>query len=441
MDAVYIAPNAGAWFKELVESTIKNNGLAFGEVTNIVNPSHKVLCLCIKIITLLTMSNPHYVIIGGGIVGLATAYQLLTLHPHLQLTLLEKESTFAAHQTGHNSGVVHSGIYYKPGSLKAQNCLEGRRELLAFCDTHGIPYQTVSKLIVATRADELPMLAQIEARGRLNGIPALRNIGIEEMREVEPHVAGLRALLLKAQIIHYPTVAAHLAREITRLGGTLHLNQEVTQIEPHQVHTQSASYPYTRLICCAGLHSDRLANAPHRILPFRGEYYELTPSARPLVRGLIYPVPDPSFPFLGVHFTRMIDGTVEAGPNAVLAFAREGYRKSDLSFRDLRDTLTYPGFWRLAKRHFSAGAYEVLRSLSKKLFLRDLQRLIPCLTSKDILPAGSGIRAQAVMPDGKLLDDFSILTRDNQTHVLNAPSPAATASFAIGKHIALSSLK
>lgn len=381
------------------------------------------------------------VIIGGGIVGLATAYQLLRTRPGTSVTLLEKESTLAAHQTGHNSGVVHSGIYYKPGSLKAQNCLDGRRELLAFCDTHAIPYQTVSKLIVATRAEELPMLAQIEARGRMNGIPSLRNIGADEMRDIEPHVAGLRALLLQAQIIHYPTVAAQLADEIRRLGGTLHLNEEVHQIEPTQVLTARSTYSYSRLICCAGLHSDRLAKAPHRILPFRGEYYELTPSARPLVRGLIYPVPDPNFPFLGVHLTRMIDGTVEAGPNAVLALAREGYRKSDFSFRDLCDTLTYPGFWRLAKRHFTAGAYEVLRSFSKPLFLRDLQSLVPALTSKDIVPAGSGIRAQAVLPDGKLLDDFSILTRGNQIHVVNAPSPAATASFAIGKHIALTSFQ
>ncbi len=376
------------------------------------------------------------VIVGGGIVGLATAYQLLRTRPGISLTLLEKESTLAAHQTGHNSGVVHSGIYYKPGSLKAQNCLEGRRELLAFCDTHGIPYQTVPKLIVATRADELPMLAQIEARGRMHGIPSLRNIGLEEMRDIEPHVAGLRALLLQAQIIHYPTVAAQLAEAIRHMGGVIHLNAEVRQIEPSQVLTAQHSYPYSHLICCAGLHSDRLANATHRILPFRGEYYELIPAARHLVRGLIYPVPDPNFPFLGVHLTRMIDDTVEAGPNAVLALAREGYRKSDICFRDLQDILTYRGFWHLAKRHFRSGAYEMIRSFSKRLFLRDLQRLVPALTAQDILPAGSGIRAQAVLPDGKLLDDFSILRRENQIHVLNAPSPAATASFAIGTHIA-----
>lgn len=374
-------------------------------------------------------------IVGAGIVGLATGYQLLKLNPDLNIRILEKESEVAKHQTGNNSGVVHSGIYYKPGSLKAKNCLAGKTELLQFCQQHGIPVQKLGKVIVAGDQSQLPRLKEIEARGLANGV-RLERIGPARLKEIEPHVQAIEALWIpEASIICYKQVARTLASEFKRMGGEIYFNT------PYESHDGF-------LINCAGLFSDRIARkllgeklVPHRILPFRGEYYELSEEKRKLVNGLIYPVPDPRFPFLGVHLTRMINGHVEAGPNAILATAREGYRKSDFNIRDCADILSYPGFWKMAANYWKAGAYEMARSFSKKLFLRDLQKLVPAIEEKDLTVGGAGIRAQVVSRDGKLIDDFSILEEKNMIHVLNAPSPAATASFSIGRHIAEIALK
>jgi L-2-hydroxyglutarate oxidase LhgO len=384
------------------------------------------------------------VIIGAGIVGLATGYQLLKAAPHLNIVILEKESSPAQHQTGNNSGVIHSGIYYKPGSLKAKNCLAGKNELLSFCTQFSIPTQKLGKVIVATQKDQIPRLAEIESRGRANDV-LLERIGPARLKEIEPHVQAIEALWVPdCSIISYRQVADQLAAEFIRLGGELRFQEAVHAIHPGIiVESSKAIHQASHLINCAGLFSDRIARkalgsqkVPHRILPFRGEYYELVESKRSLVNGLIYPVPDPRFPFLGVHLTRMINGHVEAGPNAILALAREGYRKTHINLIDCLDTLTYPGFWKMAAKYWRAGFYEIARSASKKLFLRDLQKLVPAIEEKDLCPGGAGIRAQVVARDGKLIDDFSILEEKNMVHVLNAPSPAATASFAIGRHIA-----
>lgn len=392
------------------------------------------------------MISLDVVIAGAGIIGLATAYQIQKSHPHLKILVLEKEKAVALHQTGRNSGVIHSGIYYKPGSLKAKNCHSGRHELLAFCDEQGIAYRHIHKLIVATHSSELLRLQEIQERGTANGIAGLQRLVREQVQEIEPEVNALEALFIPhCHIIEYKQVAERLAICLQQMGGKIHFQEPVLQIEKREdlclIQTSQNTYASRFFVNCAGLHSDRLAKASlgkveHQILPFRGEYYELTEAKKGLVKGLIYPVPDPEFPFLGVHLTPMMNGKVEAGPNAILAFAREGYRKTDWVTRDVRDYLGYKGFWKMAFRYWKAGFYEIARSFSKSLFLRDLQRLVPAIQAADLVPGGSGIRAQVVTKEGKLLDDFAFYEEKNILHVLNAPSPAATASFAIGKHLA-----
>ncbi|PIS02136.1 MAG: L-2-hydroxyglutarate oxidase [Chlamydiae bacterium CG10_big_fil_rev_8_21_14_0_10_42_34] len=391
--------------------------------------------------------NRDVTIIGAGIVGLATGYQLLRSHPHLKVTILEKEEEVARHQTGNNSGVIHSGVYYKPGSLKAKNCTAGKSELLEFCQKFNIATQKLGKVIVATEKSQIAKLDEIENRGRANGV-AMERVGPSRLKEIEPHVVAIDALWIPdCSIISYKEVAKQLSAEFQRLGGEVCLNEAVIAIDAQsdsiRINTPKNEYTTKQLINCAGLFSDRIAReamgkkqAPQKILPFRGEYYELTKEKNHLVKGLIYPVPDPRFPFLGVHLTRMINGKVEAGPNAILALAREGYRKVDFSLKDCMDVISYPGFWKMASKYWRAGFYEMARSFSKRLFLRDLQKLIPEIQEKDLSPGGAGIRAQVVTRDGKLVDDFSILEEKNMVHVLNAPSPAATASFAIGRQIA-----
>ena len=382
------------------------------------------------------------VVIGGGIVGLATAWRFLERFPERRVTVLEKEPEIAVHQTGHNSGVLHSGIYYRPGSLKAANCRAGKLAMEEFCAAHGVPYDICGKVIVATEERELPLLERIYERGQANGVRC-EFIDRERLRELEPHAAGIRAIHVpEAGIVSFRGVCARLAELIAERGGRVVTSARVTKIEPRstEVVLESTQGAFTAemAVNCAGLHCDRVARLagtrlPAKIVPFRGEYYELKPSAYHLVRNLIYPVPDPSFPFLGVHFTRMVDGTFECGPNAVLAFAREGYRKSDVNLRDLAESLTYPGFLRLAARHWRTGMEEVWRSLSKAAFVRALQRLVPEITSADLEGAPAGVRAQAVARDGQIVDDFLIEEADRVIHVGNAPSPAATSSLNIGR--------
>ncbi len=387
----------------------------------------------------------HYVIVGGGIVGLATARQLALDHPHSTVTVLEKEDRVAAHQTGHNSGVIHAGVYYKPGSLKAQLCRAGAASMVQFCQDHDIPHQVCGKLIVATDASELPRLKALHERALANGLP-VRLLPGDEAREYEPYVSAVAALhVASTGIVDYTPVAAVLADLVDKAGGTVRLGARVTGLHPDGqavvVNTTIGSFRADYLVNCAGLHADRVARLagfwpPARIVPFRGEYYSLRESASNLVRGLIYPVPDPRFPFLGVHLTRMIDGSVHAGPNAVLATAREGYSWGAVRPRDVAEVAAYPGLWRLARRHYRYGLVEVRRSLSKRRFADSLARLVPALTTDDIEPAGAGVRAQAIAPDGSLVDDFLIVRSRRQVHVLNAPSPAATSSLEIARYIA-----
>lgn len=389
------------------------------------------------------MKKLDVVIVGSGIVGLAVGYQLLKSNRNLRMRILEKETEVAKHQTGNNSGVIHSGIYYKPGSLKANNCIEGRKELLVFCENFGIKVQKLGKVIVATDQQQLGRLSDIEARGKANGV-ALERACKARLKEIEPHVEALEGLWVPdCAIVSYKQVADRLALEFQKLGGELGLGEEVLSIGNSLVRTSKDEYHSKCTVNCAGLFSDRIAKGvfgedemPGKILPFRGEYYELCEAKKHLVRGLIYPVPDPRFPFLGVHLTRMIDGKVEAGPNAVLAMKREGYRKTDFDLKDCIDTLSFSGFWKMAASYWQAGLYEMARSFSKDLFLRDLQKLVPGIEKKDLEPAGAGVRAQMVTREGKTVDDFMIMERKDMIHVLNAPSPAATASFSIGKKIA-----
>lgn len=386
----------------------------------------------------------HYVVVGGGIVGLATAYQLTQDHPHSTVTVLEKEDRVAAHQTGHNSGVIHAGVYYKPGSLKAALCKAGAASMVEFCQTHDIAYQICGKLIVATDPAEVPRLDALFERATANGLP-VRKIGPDEASEYEPGVACVAGLhVASTGIVDYSLVSHKLAELIDKAGGTVRLGAKVTGLRPDGaavvVATTIGAFRADYLINCAGLFSDRVArmaglNPPARIVPFRGEYYELREDRRNLVRGLIYPVPDPQFPFLGVHLTRMIDGSVHAGPNAVLATAREGYSWGRFRARDVAEVVSYPGLWRLAGKHFGYGLTEVRRSLSRKRFAQSLARLVPAVTGDDIVPAGAGVRAQAIARDGSLVDDFLIVRAKRQVHVLNAPSPAATSSLEIAKHI------
>lgn len=386
------------------------------------------------------MSNFDILIAGAGIVGLATAYQLLEQKPGLRVLVLEKEQGPALHQTGRNSGVVHSGIYYKPGSLKAKNCIEGRKELLAFCESQGIRYEKKHKLIVATEKEELSRLETIHARGRANGIPGLRLLSKQEVLEIEPNVNAMIALFLpECFILDYTEIARALCREIEKRGGTIVFNEPVLKVQGAVVTGKKKTYQCRFFINCTGVYSDRMVRASQekmdlRILPFRGEYYELV--KKNCIQGLIYPVPDPKFPFLGVHLTPRLNGSVEAGPNAVLALSREGYRKSDIRWQDVREIFLYRGFWKMASRHWKTGIYEIARSWSKQLFTRDLQRLVPSLKEEDLRIAGSGIRAQVVTKEGTLLDDFVFVQKEYSLHVVNAPSPAATASFAIGRTLA-----
>jgi len=383
-------------------------------------------------------------IIGGGIVGLATGYQLSRRHPHVRILLLEKEGDLGHHQSGHNSGVLHSGIYYKPGSLKAQNCRAGKAALEEFCRAEEIPFDICGKVIVAVTEEEIPALERIYERGQANGVTAVM-IDSPRLKELEPHVAGVRALHVpEAGIVDFPLVCRRLAEHIRNSGGRIVTGARVTRILPGEaeVNVETTVGPYTAkyLVNCAGLYCDRVTamsgEAPQaKIVPFRGEYFELQPEARHLCRNLIYPVPDPAFPFLGVHFTRMIHGGVECGPNAVLAFAREGYRKTDLNVRDLWDSLTYPGFLRLAAKYWRTGLGEMWRSFSKRAFVKALARLVPDIREEHLIAAPAGVRAQALLRDGSMVDDFLIMDGERVVNVENAPSPAATASLNIGNMI------
>ncbi|MFB3075152.1 MAG: L-2-hydroxyglutarate oxidase [Candidatus Methylomirabilales bacterium] len=385
-------------------------------------------------------------IVGGGIIGLATALALSERVPRLQLAVLEKESRLAAHQSSHNSGVIHAGIYYTPGSYKACLCVEGVKLMLTFCDMYGIQYERCGKVIVATSPEELPRLAQLYKRGVANGVAGLERIGPERVREIEPHANALAAIYLPATgIVDFGKVSMTMAsvlrgRETAILTGA-RVGRIVSANGGVVLETASGTVRARALINCAGLYADRVARlmgvrTDVRIIPFRGEYYNLVPDRRHLVRGLIYPAPDPAFPFLGVHFTRTIHGGVEAGPNAVLAFAREGYTFMHIRLGEVAGMLAYPGFWRMAARYWRMGLYELYRSLSRSAFVRALQRLVPEISPADLEPGGAGVRAQAVEKDGTLVDDFRIVETPKAIHVLNAPSPAATASLAIGRHIA-----
>ena len=389
------------------------------------------------------MKQTDIIIIGGGIVGLATAYQFTLDYPLLKITLLEKEQQLAAHQTGHNSGVLHTGIYYKPGSLKALNCIEGKSRMEDFCRKEGIDYEICGKVIVAISEAELPALETIYQRGRTNGV-SCEMINSEKLHELEPHVAGIKAVHVpEAGIVDYGQVCKRFAKHLqNNEDNQIHCSTKVIGIHHSEriiVETEQGEFEGRFLVNCAGLYSDKITAMTQppesKIIPFRGEYYEVRPEKHYLCRNLIYPVPDPSFPFLGVHFTRMINGSLECGPNAVLAFAREGYTRSTVNFLELAEVLSYPGFIKLAAKYWRAGAGEMWRSFSKVAFVRALQRLIPEISADDLETAPAGIRAQAVLSNGKLVDDFLIQENKNIINVCNAPSPAATSSLNIGKHI------
>ena len=387
-------------------------------------------------------------IVGGGIVGLATALRLLEARPGLRLAIVEKESAVATHQSGHNSGVLHAGLYYAPGSLKARLCREGKTAVEAYAATHDIPVRHPGKLVVALTEDELPRLADLRERATANGVEGLEEIGRERMRELEPEVAGIRALWSpRTGIIDFNAVARAFAVDLGAQGVAIHVGREVTAIQQHAdgvvLSTTAGDLTADHVIACAGLHADRVSamtgeagpDVP-RIVPFRGDYYTLRPDARALVTRLIYPVPDPRFPFLGVHFTPRHDGAVWAGPNAVLALAREGYKRTDIDLRDLVSTLTYRGFQRLARKHWRMGAAEMWRDVSHRAYVNEMQRYLPAIRGEDVRFGPSGVRAQAVARDGSMVDDFSLGGSGRILHVRNAPSPAATASLAIGRVLA-----
>lgn len=385
-----------------------------------------------------------FTIIGGGIVGLSTAMTLSQNYPRAKIAVLEKESQWAFHQTGHNSGVIHSGIYYKPGGFKARFCRAGNHSMVQFCQQHNIDYDICGKIIVAVEESELPLLENLYHRGLENGLK-VRKINAAEVKEIEPHVRCLAALHVpNTGIVNYQQVSQKFADLIRLHGGDLFLNTEVVKIistKKNQVlKTTQGEFNTRFIINCAGLHSDRVAklgkaNPKAKIVPFRGEYYELKPDKSSLVNSLIYPVPNPAFPFLGVNFTKMIDGKVHAGPNAVLSFKREGYQKTDFDLRDFAEVMTYSGFWKLAARHSDEGIQEIIRSFSKAAFVRSLQRLIPEVQAEDLVPIHAGVRAQALRKNGRLVDDFLIVSNQNSVHVCNAPSPAATSAIEIGKAI------
>jgi (S)-2-hydroxyglutarate dehydrogenase len=385
------------------------------------------------------------VVIGGGIVGLSAAMHFSQSFPQLRLLLVEKEDSIARHQSGHNSGVIHSGIYYKPGTLKAKLCVEGSAAMVAFCREHGIPYQICGKVIVAISEEEIPRLRSLMERGRSNGIAGLRLLRREELLEIEPHCGGIAWLLVPGTgITDYPAVCKKYAELISTQGGTLSTGTEVIGIQHRAgetvIETNRGSFSTRFVINCAGLHSDRVSRMAHKkpeveIIPFRGEYYDLTPEREHLVRNLIYPVPDLRFPFLGVHFTRRVHGGIDVGPNAVLALKREGYRWTDFNLRDTMGTFAYSGFWRMGARYWRSAVGEVYRSLHKGAFVESMQKLLPEIRATDLVADGSGVRAQAVRRDGYLVDDFKFVCAENMLHVWNVPSPAATASLPIGREI------
>jgi L-2-hydroxyglutarate oxidase len=389
---------------------------------------------------------PTITIIGGGITGLATAYQLLRLNPELQVTVLEKEQQVAQHQTGHNSGVIHSGIYYTPGSLKAQNCIRGYHQLIDFCTEHNVPYELCGKIIVATTDDELPRLKALYERGQQNGLEGLEWLDKAAIHQREPHVNGIAGIFVpQTGIVDYKIVAQKLQEAIEQMGGKVFTGQAVTGIqnESNQIVITTTQQQYTTdlLINCAGLYSDKIAamaglKLDVQIIPFRGEYWLVKPEKEYLVKDLVYPVPDPAFPFLGVHFTRMAGGGLEAGPNAVLAFKREGYSRTSFQANEFIETLRWPGLHSIVKRYWRTGMGEMYRSWNKAAFTKALQKLVPEIQADDLLPGGAGVRAQACSKDGKLLDDFFIEEQDNAIHLLNAPSPAATSSLSIGLTLA-----
>lgn len=391
------------------------------------------------------------IIVGGGIVGLATALKILQKNPAFKVLVIEKENALARHQTSNNSGVIHSGLYYKPGSLKARNCIRGYRLLVDFCEKHGIPFELCGKIVVARDDQELPLLHNLYQRGEQNGLTGFRMLGKEALREYEPHVNGVAGFFVpQTGIVDYSAVAEKYGEEIRRSGGEIALGEKVIKVIPEGAHvlvaTDVKSYQTRLLINCAGLYSDKVAglaseNIGVRIIPFRGEYYKLRKEREYLVKNLIYPVPDPNFPFLGVHFTRMMRGGVEAGPNAVLAFSREGYRKSNINLRELAETLAWPGFQKVAAKYWRTGLGEMYRSFSKSAFTKALQKLIPEIQEGDLVEGGAGVRAQACDRTGGLVDDFLIIEEKQVVNVCNAPSPAATSSLSIGESVTAIALK
>jgi len=384
-------------------------------------------------------------VIGGGIVGLSVAREVTRQFPRLQLALVEKEARVGTHQTGHNSGVIHSGVYYKPGSMKARMCVEGAAAMVEFCREHGVPFKICGKVIVATSEEERPRLQDLLARGQANGVAGLRMLGPEELREIEPHATGVAALHVPGTgVTDFAKVCEKYAELVAAQGGTVRTFAEVIAIRQNGqetvVETSGGDFSVRWVINCAGLFSDRISRMAGerpevRIVPFRGEYYDLVPARASLVRALIYPVPDPRFPFLGVHFTRRIHGNVDAGPNAIFAFKREGYRSGDFSLRDTMESLVFPGFWRVAAKHWRMGKDEAQRSVSKGSFVAGLQRLVPEVQGEDLVPGGSGVRAQAIHRSGALVDDFQFSQSDRMLHLYNVPSPAATASIAVGRAV------
>ena len=390
-------------------------------------------------------------IIGAGILGLATALKIGRAHSNIRLLILEKEAELARHQTGNNSGVIHSGLYYRPGSLKAKSCVSGRKELMGFCDANAVPYEICGKVVVATGQEELPRLEKLHRRGQANGLAGLELIGPERLKEIEPYAAGVKALFVpETGIVDYKKIAAAYAEKVRDANGDIRLRQKVLGIidgrDEIVLQTSGGDYRTKFLINCCGLQSDIVAQMmpgmsraegeeEHRIIPFRGEYYKIAPARQHLVKNLIYPVPDPTFPFLGVHFTRMARGGVEAGPNAVFAYAREGYSHTDINLGDLWRTISFKGFWAITAKYWRTGCGELYRSLSKKAFVRALQKLLPEIRENDLVAGGAGVRAQAVSASGALVDDFIIKHSRRAIHILNAPSPGATASLAIGQQI------
>lgn len=386
-----------------------------------------------------------FTIAGAGIVGLSTAFKLSLKYPDAKILVMEKEDSVAAHQTGHNSGVIHSGIYYKPGSYRAKNCVDGRHQLVEFCEKNEVAYEMCGKVIVAFEESEIPRLEKIYQRGIQNGIEGVKMLSAKDLQEIEPYAAGVQAIHVPcAGIVDFPGVCEKLAEKLVSTGHHIRFSRKVKAVVQTNgvltVRTPSESIQTRFFINCTGLHSDRVAESagvqsPVKIVPFRGEYFELTPEAAKKVKGLIYPLPNPDFPFLGVHFTRMARGGVECGPNAVFSFKREGYKKISFDLQDTIETLDFPGFWSLSRKHWKTGLDEMYRSFSKKGFLKKLQKLIPSVSKEDLIGSPSGVRAMALKPDGEILDDFYFETTENEIHVLNAPSPAATAGLSIGDEI------